>query len=479
MTTDFGDWLSPMLVKELRQGMRSRVFMSAFYLTQLLMILSVVFNLAAATNTEMPAEMLAFLNGLFWLMISVPLLFVMPIRGFGALHGEIKAGTIELVFLTRLTAWRIAAGKWTALMAQTLLLLCAVLPYVLLRYFLGGVDILADLQSLLFLLLTCAVLTAATIAMSPYESKLLRALFVIGLIFGFQFLIGMMFAWMAVGRIAGAAGSSAPVWQLYLGVALYVPAFIALALEIAASRIAPPAENHAIRKRLIGLVIFLAAPVLTLFSPGREALYGASLLFLVPVIVDALAEPVVVLGSIYRPFLRRGSLGRIGALVFTPGWVSAAWYTALLALLGSAALAMQGQFADPLKALSYVAYFGALIFPAALIRLFLPSTKYFLGFYIAFQFFFAAVTLLVGMMAGISNQPMTRWLSPIPNCSYWLTLTSQVKPEQVTEFLVATSFVTAASLGILLLRTIPALRDIRAVLGQAARNHGPIGEASN
>jgi len=289
----------------------------------------------------------------------------------------------------------------------------------------------------------------------------------------------MMFAWMAVGRIAGAAGSSAPVWQLYLGVALYVPAFIALALEIAASRIAPPAENHAIRKRLIGLVIFLAAPVLTLFSPGREALYGASLLFLVPVIVDALAEPVVVLGSIYRPFLRRGSLGRIGALVFTPGWVSAAWYTALLALLGSAALAMQGQFADPLKALSYVAYFGALIFPAALIRLFLPSTKYFLGFYIAFQFFFAAVTLLVGMMAGISNQPMTRWLSPIPNCSYWLTLTSQVKPEQVTEFLVATSFVTAASLGILLLRTIPALRDIRAVLGQTARNHGPVGEASN
>ncbi len=41
---DFPDWLSPMLVKELRQGIRSKAFMAVFFLTQLLMILSVVLN---------------------------------------------------------------------------------------------------------------------------------------------------------------------------------------------------------------------------------------------------------------------------------------------------------------------------------------------------------------------------------------------------------------------------------------------------
>ena len=168
--SDFGDWLSPMVVKELRQGMRSRIFVAAFYLTQLLMILSTVFGLIAASRTEnVPSDLFGFLSGLFWFMVSVPLLFVMPLLGFGALHTEMKAGTLELVFLTRLSAWRIVAGKWTALMAETLLLVCAILPYVILRYFLGGVNIIEDLQSLFFLLLASALLTAATLAMSPYR----------------------------------------------------------------------------------------------------------------------------------------------------------------------------------------------------------------------------------------------------------------------------------------------------------------------
>jgi len=50
------------------------------------------------------------------------LLFLMPLHGFSALHAEIKSATLELVFLTHFSAWRIAAGKWTALMVQTLAL---------------------------------------------------------------------------------------------------------------------------------------------------------------------------------------------------------------------------------------------------------------------------------------------------------------------------------------------------------------------
>ena len=170
--SDFADWLSPMLVKELRQGMRSRIFVAAFYLTQLLMILSTVFSLIAASRTDnVPSDLFGFLSGLFWFMVSVPLLFVMPLLGFAALHTEMKAGTLELVFLTRLSAWRIVAGKWTAFMAETLLLVCAILPYVMLRYFLGGVGVIEDLQSLFFLLLASALLTATTLAMSPYESN--------------------------------------------------------------------------------------------------------------------------------------------------------------------------------------------------------------------------------------------------------------------------------------------------------------------
>jgi hypothetical protein len=457
--SDFADWLSPMLVKELRQGMRSRIFVAAFYLTQLLMILSTAFSLIAASRTDnVPSDLFGFLSGLFWFMVSVPLLFVMPLLGFGALHTEMKAGTLELVFLTRLSAWRIVAGKWTALMAETLLLVCAILPYVILRYFLGGVDIIEDLQSLFFLLLASALLTATTLAMSPYESKLLRALFIIGLIFAFQFLIGILFTWMAFARTGVSSGSAPPTWQIYLILLAFVPAFVVMALEIAASRIAPPVENHAVRKRLIGLYLLLVAPVLVLILGNANGIYGISLLFLVVVVVDALAEPQETLRAVHRPFLRMGRAGRLLSLFFTPGWASASWYVLLLVGLGGVLLFLQGRLNDAEQMLEYVSYLGSLVFPAALIRLFIPNTRFFLAFYIGLQFLFAAVTFLVGMISGISSEPMTAWLCPIPTCVFLLNTIEQVKSGQVTEFLAVTGLVTAASLGILLARTITPLR---------------------
>ena len=462
--TDFGDWLSPMLVKELRQGMRSKIFMAAFYLTQILMIVAVIFNLAAS-SADSSNGLPEFIGGLFWLMISIPLIFVMPIRGFGSLHGEIKGGTMELVFLTRLTAWRIAAGKWTALMVQTLLLVCSVLPYVLLRYFLGGVNVIDDLQTLLFLLIACGALTAMTIAISPYDSKLLRALFIMGMIVGFQFLMGIILAWVVSGRLAGGMGGPVNTWQIYGAIVLYVPAFIILALEIAASRIAPPAENHAIRKRLLGLYFILAAAFLSIFGHA-EIFYGISLFFLIPVVVDALGEPVVMVISIYRPFMTRGKIGQVLGGILTPGWISAPGYIVLLTGVAAATLLAQGQLEEPSAVLDYVSFLGWLIFPAALIRLIMPNTKYFLGFYIALQFFFGALTLLVSMMGGITNQPVSIWLCPIPNCVHLLHAFSQIKPEELTEFLVVTAIMTGASLALLMARTITTRRDIREMLSQ-------------
>lgn len=465
MKSDFGDWLSPMLVKELRQGMRSKVFMAAFYLTQLLMILAIIFNLAA-TDSPSP-EMQAFMNTLFWLMISVPLILVMPIRGFASLHDEMKSGTIELVFLTRLTAWRIAAGKWTALMVQTLLLVCSVLPYVLLRYFLGGVNVVEDLQTLLFLLLACAALTALTIGLSPYDSKLLRALFIVGMLIGFVFLLAMAMTFMVTARFRGGMGMSITPWQIYAGVLLYIPAFIVLALEVAASRIAPPAENHAIRKRMIGIYFLLIAVVLASVTEHGEVFFSLSFLFLIPVIVDALAEQTVLIRSIYRPFLTGGALRRMAGGIFTPGWVSATNYVLLVSAISAVGLVISGHLTELSKILDHVSFLGWLIFPAAVIRLIMPDTKYFLGFYIALQLFFAAVAALVSMMAGITNERLGIWLSPIPNCVHFLLAFKQITDEQMPLFLTITCLSTGVALLFLMVRSFATRRDIRAVLGQS------------
>jgi hypothetical protein len=119
----------------------------------------------------------------------------------------------------------------------------------------------------------------------------------------------------------------------------------------------------------------------------------------------------------------------------------------------------QSQLNDATKVLEYVSYLGTLIFPAALIRLFKPSTQYFLAFYIGLHALLVAVTLFVGMTAGITNEPLTRWLCPIPNCVFLLGLSDQITVPQATEFLRFAGLVTVGSLGVLLARAMTLLRE--------------------
>lgn len=457
---DFKDWLSPMLVKELRQGTRSRIFMAAFFLTQVLMILSTILDLTSSANGDTNG-MTAMLNGVFWFMISVPVLLLTPIRGFASLHGEIKERTLELVFLTRLSAWRIAAGKWTALMVQALLLICGVLPYVLLRYFLGGVDILGDLQSLFFLLIGCGILTGFTVALSPYESKLLRGLLVIGMFFGFIMLLFWFIALATEGASAGLMGSAAALF--YLATALIVPAVIVLLLEIGAARIAPAAENHAIRKRLIGIYFLLAGAGLILGGADAEAVIPCVLALLAIVVIDALGENQEFNRTIYRPFLKRGAVGRCLGLFFTPGWASASWYVLLLAVIGGAGIALAD---SPGNQLLRISFLGALIFPAALIRFFAPRTQHFLGFYIAIQFFCVVIYMLFLLISSVGNQPIWGGLCLFPTCVYFFSQLDKIPPNQMGSFTIATMGITILAIAILIGRSLAPLRDIRTALRQ-------------
>src|SRR5438309_1669501 len=113
MTNDFADWLSPMLVKELRQGVRNRLFVTTFILLQGAMLLTMAMTLLDAGDGSRSDSTM-----FFWGILGVGILVILPLGGLNAIGGELKANTLELIFLTRLTALRIVAGKWLAILAQ-------------------------------------------------------------------------------------------------------------------------------------------------------------------------------------------------------------------------------------------------------------------------------------------------------------------------------------------------------------------------
>lgn len=421
---DFSDWLSPILVKELRQGLKSRVFVASFIVMQVVMILTMGMRLLE--QSEHGGGGGGF-DALFWAMLWLPLLIFMPARGLGAVSEEARANTFDLVQLTRMTAFRIALGKWIALVAQTLLLVTALLPYAVLRYYFGGVDVLNDLAIIAHMLMVSMVLTAGAVALSaaPVAVRILALIGVLPAVTmgvsGFAML--RMFGGSTGGMMISASFRGPGWWLLPCMTALY----IFMLLEFAAAKLAPPSENHSARKRAMALLLsIMLLPSAWLGGPEWFEPLAAFFAPLVAwVAVEALTEGTAALPAIYAPFARRGVPARTLGRLFYPGWATAVPFLALV--LGIIAFSFEllprpavvPSPGDPDRRLIWPMVFFALISPLPVMNLF-PRVRQRFWLYVLVQMIFG---LLFAAAAIVADSPpgrhldSFRWLAPFPTAS--------------------------------------------------------------
>ena len=242
---DFPAWLQPMLVKELRQGVQAGVFRWTFVCFQAALFL--VFSLQVlVAGTDSGA--FAFF---FWLAAVAAIALLIPLRGLGGIGGERAGNGLDLLQLTRLSATRIVLGKWASLVTQAAVVAVTLLPYLVLRYFFGGVDVLGELAWLGWILAVSAVVAAAALALSTLPMWLRIG---IGAVSCGGVLV--LFAAIVDGPLVLVFGRLDAVARIGLLAVLAVHAVAFL--EFAAARIAPAAENHAARKRLLALALAAA-----------------------------------------------------------------------------------------------------------------------------------------------------------------------------------------------------------------------------
>ncbi|MDB6135114.1 MAG: hypothetical protein JWM59_3357 [Verrucomicrobiales bacterium] len=284
---DFPDRLSPVLVKELRQGLRAKYFVEftvGFH--------GLLWVIMATDSQEQAGTRMTWL---MWWMFSAFMIFILPLRGLSALVDERRGDTLDCLVLTNLTAGRIIRGKWLAIAAQITLVAVSVIPYVLMMYFSRSLP-LAELMLTLFRLwLTGLLLTALFVSFSWHSSWLIRSglalllapMVIAGhlvpllaqLINGQPMTGGEVLLWWSrqvpsFGGMPGAAVSEA------IGMTVTGLVF----LEATATRLAPE-ENHSTAPR----VAALALTVLTLASSG-DSIYGITLrtLWLVTALIVSL-----------------------------------------------------------------------------------------------------------------------------------------------------------------------------------------------
>jgi len=345
---DFPAWLSPMLVKELRQGIQSGAFAWTFVALQIAMVVLFVFWVGSVSADD-TTRAGSFYRGVFWLLLGVACVFVLPLRGLQAVKSEEAGQTFDLLRLTRLTSTQIVVGKWLAIVAQIGLITVAVLPYVVLQYFLGGYAVIDDLLFVAGLVVVGGVVTAAAIAASN-QPQWIRATLGVGM--------GLLVTYAAggAGMFFGMFGLTASGTLLAVEV-LFGGMVVLVLLEYAAAGIAPRAENHALRKRLlatamVALAVAAIALQATYVAAGRIPPWGSvgvvaalvalqSLVATWIMVAELLTDPVR-LRVIYEPFARRGAIGRALATLLTPGWATAlplamlfaaAWVTMLPAFV--------------------------------------------------------------------------------------------------------------------------------------------------
>jgi len=369
---DFPDRLSPMLVKELRQGLRAKTFVTVFLSLQIILLII----LLTATASTSSASAGTIISGFIFSFFSIAVLIVQPLRGIGALSSEVKGNTLDMIVLTRLTARRIVHGKWFAIVSQSALIFATIIPYLIFRYFFGKMNLLGEVVLLMMIFLTSMALTAITVGLSGSSSVILRALLpIVGIpiltyaALIFIFTRGIMggpsvIEYCALGDMESriyVGGYALAI--LYLGWSL---------LSLGVSFIAPAAENHTTIRRLVVLgVAVVSAFIITRPFVGVNFVPFLFVLITLPAMATALTERTTLPQGVRTPFSRNGPLGELAGLFLAPGWPSGVFFSLLLSsiFLGVTYAGLVPSWSDDHQVV-LASIIGGLLFPAAILVLF-------------------------------------------------------------------------------------------------------------
>jgi hypothetical protein len=411
----------------------------------------------------------------FWAMLAIPLFIAAPMRGFTAFRKEASAKELELIFLTRTSSWQIAFYKWCALCLQGVLLLTAALPYVIVRYVIGSLDLIEAFVSMGILLLATMLLTAASMVISAQNmhrprSSIFRVIIalVIGLPFANQILVFAFYGFSHVGPVRFTTGANTLV------VLVSALLLLLMLLEFAASHIASRAENHAAIKRLLGVLALATGALFHALGLGEPwFIYTGVGLYLLIICISALCEAPTYVQSIYAPFVRDGAWKRCLGLWLYPGWSSAVVYTISMCVLFYAAMAWMHHESLVKMALGGGAVAAGLCLPLVFTHFLWPSLRQKWWAYLLIQ----AVLFIISFF--IIREAPRHACNALQTTDYLVSLlpisafTRAFEPRRFCPVNQATAL---ASIGIFLLLALPWLRVWRQVRDTEHRTRAALEE---
>jgi ABC-type transport system involved in multi-copper enzyme maturation permease subunit len=322
-----GEKLNPILVKEARQAMKSKQFLITFMLLLVCGWGWSILGIALQAGAVYYAESGQFMLGGYFVVLTVPLMIIVPFASFRSIAAEKDHGTFELLSITALNSRQIVTGKLAVSVLQIVVYMSALAPFIAFTYLLRGVDLLSIVWVLshtgLLSLAFCSVgILVGTLTRSSHWQVVLSVFLLAAFGFG-------AFGWMAfVFNVLLDSQMPFHEPQFWMGNAYMVTmliTYIFVAIVAASSMVSFASDNRSTPIR-VTLLIQQAIWLGFNFYAWRE--FGdndfLTILVIMPAISWAIAGALMTgemgeLSTRVKRSLPRTALGRIVLTWFFPG----------------------------------------------------------------------------------------------------------------------------------------------------------------
>lgn len=246
-----------MTTKELRQSLRRGSFVYPFMGIQVLAIIAMSAEFQGGYSSH-SVEYVGMLNvamlfdsGPFWMIVAVICLFIMPLGGVMLMGQELEEGNHELLLLTKLNRWRVVFGKFITLWGLCALTFVSLLPYVVVRYLVGGIEWSHEAACAATILGGSAMVAAGSIGASAFTR--IGARLAILFLFTLSMLAGCAGPLLGIGAQTGHCG-----WFYHITALIAVIAFTLTGLALARSRLRLSILAYEVSpsSMMVGLLIF-------------------------------------------------------------------------------------------------------------------------------------------------------------------------------------------------------------------------------
>lgn len=183
-TASAEDWVNAVAVKEFRQPVQSRWVMAVLMLFLFVNLVIVGGFLATSPDAAVSAGHGRDMFGGLLVLLMLTCMGFVPLYAGLRLSLERNDANIDLLFITTIRPSGIIRGKYFSAMALTLLIFSACMPFMVLTYLLGGVDLPTIFLLLAISYAVCAVANAMGICAGAVSgSWLFRCLAAGGVVF--------------------------------------------------------------------------------------------------------------------------------------------------------------------------------------------------------------------------------------------------------------------------------------------------------